>query len=257
MIRYEQKGSAAWIVLDRPEVRNALSAELMQKAAEALSRAQNDAGVRSVVVTGAGTVFSAGADLNEMKAMRTASFDDNVTSALRLSELFHALAASPKPVVARVNGAAVAGALGIVAACDVAVGVQGVSFSFSETKLGIIPAMISPFVIRRIGAARAQRLFLTAESFSAEDALRFGLLDHVVAPAELDATVESICRGLAACAPGALAEVKKLVARVADGSPESHRRFTAEIIARLRAGDEGQEGMAAFLEKRPPKWART
>jgi methylglutaconyl-CoA hydratase len=159
-------------------------------------------------------------------------------------------------VIARVNGPAVAGALGIISACDVAVAIRGISFSFSETRLGIAPAMIAPFVIRRVGAARAQRLFLTAESFSAEDAERMGLVDRVVDPEALDETVESICRDLERCAPGALAAVKELVARVSHGSPEEHRRFTAETIARLRAGDEGQEGMTAFLEKRPPRWAK-
>ncbi|MGH7818356.1 MAG: enoyl-CoA hydratase-related protein [Candidatus Binatia bacterium] len=254
MVRLERKGTAAWIVLDRPEVRNALSAALMKEAADALARSLGDPAVRSIVVTGEGDAFSAGADLREMKAMNAAPYRENVDNALTLSNLFYAIAAAPKPVVARVNGPAVAGALGIVSACDVAIAVEGVKFAFTEARLGIVPAMISPFVVRRIGAAHARRLFLTGESFTAEEAERIGLVDRVVAREALDETVAAVCRDLARSAPGALAEVKTLIARVAEGSPDTHRAYTAEIIARLRAGEEGQEGMAAFLEKRKPRW---
>ncbi|MEA2627263.1 MAG: methylglutaconyl-CoA hydratase [Candidatus Binatota bacterium] len=254
MIRTEQKGSARWIILDRPEVRNALSAALMTALAEALAAAVADDRVRSIVLTGAGNAFSAGADLNEMKAMRGASFEDNVANATTLSQVFHAIAVAPKPVITRVNGPAIAGALGIVAASDVAVAVRGGSFAFTEVRLGIAPAMISPFVVRRIGPARAQRLFLTGERFSAEDAERWGLLDRVVEPADLDPAIDALTAEIEACAPGALREIKPLVARVAHGTADEHRGYTAEMIARLRASDEGQEGMAAFLEKRKPRW---
>ncbi len=257
MITTEQRSSARWIVLDRPEVRNALSAELMTRAAAALAEAVGDPSVRSIVITGAGKAFSAGADLNEMKSMRGASFEDNVANALEVSELFSAIAKAPKPVVARVNGPAVAGALGIISACDVAVAVAGISFAFTESRLGIAPAMISPFVIRRIGAARAQRLFLTGESFGAEEAERIGLVDRVVAAEKLDETVEAISAEFMRCAPGALATVKEIVAHVtAGGTPDSHRRYTAEALAKMRSGAEGQEGFAAFFEKRPPRWAK-
>lgn len=255
MIRTEQRNSARWIVLDRPEVRNALSSELMRRAGEALAAAIEDPSVRSIVVTGAGTIFSAGADLNEMKASRNASLDENVESAIRLSDLFHALADSPKPTIARVNGPALAGGLGIVCACDVAIAVTGLSFSFTEVRIGIAPAMISPFVIRRIGPARAQRLFLTGEAFSSDEAERIGLVDRVVPAEALDETIEGFSRELLRSAPGALAEVKRIVARVSGFDLAAERRFTAETIARLRAGEEGQEGMAAFLEKRKPRWA--
>lgn len=255
MIRIEQRDSARWIILDRPEVRNALCAELMSKAGQALAEGIRDTTVRSIVITGAGPVFSAGADLNEMKAMRGAPLEANQSNAFAISELFYAVTASPKPVIARVNGPAIAGALGIVAACDIAIAVSGISFAFTEARVGIVPAMISPFVIRRIGAARTQRLFLTAERFSAEEAERMGLVDRVVAPEALDNAVESLCRELVSCAPGALAEVKRLIAEVGGAPLDSHRRFTVELIARMRAGEEGQEGMAAFLEKRKPKWA--
>ncbi|MGH7898963.1 MAG: enoyl-CoA hydratase-related protein [Candidatus Binatia bacterium] len=252
----EKKGSAGWIILDRPEMRNALSAELVAKTRHALAQAIADPTVRSIVLAGAGKAFSAGADLNEMKASRNAPFAENVDNALGTSALFYEIAAAPKPVIARVHGPALAGALGIVSACDVTVAAAGVSFAFTEARLGIAPAMISPFVIRRIGPARAQRLFLTGESFSAEQAERFGLIDHVVAPDRLDSTVEEICRDFERCAPGALAAVKEIVAHVLSGSPEENRRYTAEMLAKMRSGEEGQEGMASFLEKRPPRWAK-
>jgi methylglutaconyl-CoA hydratase len=252
----EKKRSAGWITLDRPEARNALSAELVLAARDALRQAVADPAVRSIVIAGAGKAFSAGADLNEMKATRDASFEENVENALATSALFYEIGAAPKPVIARIHGPALAGALGIISACDVAVAASGVSFAFTEVRLGIAPAMISPFVIRRIGPARAQRLFLTGETFSAEAAATWGLVDRVVAPDELDATVEAICRDFERCAPGALAAVKRIVARVAEDDAESNRRFTAEQLATMRVGDEGQEGMAAFFEKRPPRWAK-
>lgn len=256
VVRTEQRGSARWIVLDRPEIRNALSAALVAQARDALREAVADPTVRAVVVTGAGAAFSAGADLNEMKASRQDTFQENVDNALQTSSLFYDIAGSPKPVVARVNGAARAGALGIICACDVTVAVRGISFAFTEARLGIAPAMISPFVIRRIGAARAQRLFLTGETFGAEEAERFGLIDHLVEAEKLDETVETVCRDLEGCGPQALAAVKQIVAHVLEDTAEGNRRFTAEMLARMRAGDEGQEGMAAFFEKRPPRWTR-
>ena len=256
VVRTENRGSARWIVLDRPEIRNALSAELVRQAREALAAAIADPAVRSIVITGAGKAFSAGADLNEMKASRDATFDENVANALHTSSLFYEIAAAPKPVIARIHGPAMAGALGIISSCDVTIAASGISFAFTEARLGIAPAMISPFVIRRVGAARAQRLFLTAEMFSAEDAERFGLIDRVVAPGELDATVEAVCRDLEKAAPGALRAVKEIVARVTTASAEETRRYTAEMLAKMRSGEEGQEGMAAFFEKRPPRWAR-
>jgi methylglutaconyl-CoA hydratase len=256
MVLREKKGSAAWITLNRPEIRNALSAELIMETREALRQSLADPSVRSIVLAGAGKAFSAGADLNEMKATRNASFQENVDNALGTSALFYEIAAAPKPVIARIHGTAMAGAVGMISACDIAVAVTGVSFAFTEVRLGIAPAMISPFVIRRVGAARAERLFLTGESFSAEDAERFGLIDRVVPPEKLDETVESICRDFERCAPGALASVKEIVAHVLAGTPEENRSFTAEMLAKMRAGDEGQEGMAAFFEKRPPRWAK-
>lgn len=255
MIRIEQKGSARWIVLARPEIRNALSAKLMIKASCALEDAVRDASVRSIVLAGDGPAFSAGADLNEMKEMRQATQDENVVNALALSNLFYAIAHAPKPVITRIHGPAIAGALGMIAASDYAVALRSVSFAFTEVRIGIAPAMISPFIVWRIGAPRARRLFMTGERFSADEAARMGLIDRVVDENEIDDVIESICRGFEECGPQAVAAAKRIANRVADGPPETHRRYTAELIAQLRASDEGQEGMAAFLEKRKPRWA--
>ena len=256
VVRTEQRGKARWIVLNRPEIRNALSAELIREMKEALQSAVDDPSVRSVVITGEGSAFSAGADLNEMKASRSATFQENVENAMHTSSLFYDITRSPKPVVGRVHGPARAGAVGIISACDVTIAVHGISFAFTESRLGIAPAMISPFVIRRMGPARAQRLFLTGETFSAEDAERFGLIDRLVDADKLDETVEAVCRDFERCGPQALGFVKEIVAHVLEDTAEGNRRYTAEMLARMRSGDEGQEGMAAYLEKRPPHWAR-
>jgi methylglutaconyl-CoA hydratase len=221
---------------------------------DALGRAASDPAVRVVVVCGAGKHFSAGADLNYMKSMRGAGHAANVADALRTQRLFAGLAELPKPVVARVRGAARGGGVGLVAAADVVVAANEASFAFTEVRLGIIPAMISPFVLARIGAARARRLFLTAETFDAEQAEAWGLVDHAVPDEDVDATVAAVCGDLMRGGPTALAETKRLVRAVTSARADEVGPLTADWIARLRAAEEGQEGMAAFLERRAPRW---
>lgn len=254
MITRELEQGVLTLMLSRPEVGNALSPEIVGAMEDALAEAERDPAVRVVVVTGAGKHFSAGADLNYMKSMRGAGHAANVADALRTQRLFAGLAELPKPVVARVHGAARGGGVGLVAAADVVVAANGASFAFTEVRLGIIPAMISPFVIARLGAARARRLFLTAETFDAEQAESWGLVDHAVPDEDLDATVATVCKDLVRGGPTALAETKRLVRAVVATPPGDVGALTADWIARLRAADEGQEGMSAFLEKRPPRW---
>ena len=254
MVTREVAGGVMTLTLNRPEVGNALSPELIGAMEEGLAAASTDPAVRVVVVTGAGKHFSAGADLNYMKSMRGAPHEANVADALRTQRLFDGLADLPKPVVARVHGASRGGGAGLVAAADVVVAANSASFSFTEVRLGIIPALISPFVIARLGAARARRLFLTAETFDAGQAEVWGLVDYAVPEEDLDGTVASVCRDLARGGPNALAEAKKLVRAVVATPAAEVGTLTAEWIARLRAGEEGQEGMTAFLEKRPPRW---
>ncbi len=254
MITREQQDGVLTLMLNRPEVGNALSPEIVTAMEEALAFATSDASVRVVVVTGAGRHFSAGADLNYMKSMRGAGHEANVADALRTQRLFAGLADLSKPVVARVHGAARGGGVGLVAAADVVVASNSATFAFTEVRLGIIPAMISPFVVERLGPARSRRLFLTAETFDAEQGEAWGLVDHAVPDEDLDATVARVCEDLARGGPGALAETKKLVRALRATAPDGVAMLTADWIARLRAGEEGQDGMTAFLEKRPPRW---
>jgi len=247
-------GGVLTLTLDRPEVGNALNADVVERLAAALAGAAADPAVRVVVLTGAGKHFSAGADLNYMKAMRGAGAEANLADARRTQAVFAGIASLPRPVVARVNGAARGGGVGLLAAADVVVAAADASFAFTEVRLGIVPAMIAPFVIARIGVARARRLFLTAETFGAADAQAFGLVDRVAPAAELDAAVAAVVADLVKGGPVALAQAKALVADVVAATPGDVAEMTAALIARLRAADEGQEGMAAFLEKRPPRW---
>jgi methylglutaconyl-CoA hydratase len=254
MITRALENGVLTLMLSRPEVGNALSPELVGAMEAALAAAAGDPAVRVVVVTGAGKHFSAGADLNYMKSMRGAGHEANVADALRTQRLFAGLADLPKPVVARVHGASRGGGVGLVAAADIVVAANNATFAFTEVRLGIIPALISPFVIARLGAARARRLFLTAETFDAEQAEAWGLVDHTEPEQQLDARVAAVCKDLVRGGPNALAETKRLVRDVVAAPPAELGRLTAERIARLRAGEEGQEGMTAFLEKRPPRW---
>ena len=256
MLRIERRDGVATLTLDRPEVGNALDDALVARLGEALAAAAADSAVRVVVVTGAGKVFSAGADLNWMRRMRDAGPAANLEDARRTQAVFASVAELPRPVVACVNGPARGGGVGLLAAADVVVASTEAHFAFSEVRLGIVPAMIAPFVIARVGPARARRLFCTGETFGAADALVWGLVDRVAPPAELDAAVSAVVGDLKKGGPTALAEAKKLVRDVTAADPAAVPALTAELIARLRAGDEGQEGMAGFLEKRPPKWAR-
>jgi methylglutaconyl-CoA hydratase len=254
MITRELEGSVLTLMLARPEVGNALSPDLVGAMEDSLAAAASDPAVRVVVLTGAGKHFSAGADLNYMKSMRGAGHAANVADALRTQRLFAGLAELPKPVVARVQGAARGGGVGLVAAADVVVAANSATFAFTEVRLGIIPAMISPFVVARLGPARARRLFLTAEMFDAEQGEAWGLVDHAVPDEDLDGRVAAVCRDLERGGPTALAETKRLVRSVVATPAEEVGALTADWIARLRAADEGQEGMQAFLEKRPPRW---
>lgn len=256
MVRTELRGEVLWLVLDRPEVGNALDPSLVEGVKSALARAAGDDAVRTIVLTGAGKHFSAGADLNYMKSMRGASPEENEADARRTQAVFAAVAASPKPVVARVQGAARGGGVGLLAAADVVVASSTATFVFTEVRLGIVPAIIAPFVVARTGTALARRLFLTAESFTAAQAVDFGLVDHAVAPEVLDATVERVTDELRRGGPQALREVKRLLADLAGTTPDEAAAITASRIAALRASEEGQEGMSAFLEKRLPCWVR-
>lgn len=259
------------IRLDRPDVHNAFDVELIEALTREFTRAGDDAGcdtaskgsVRGVLLSAAGKSFCAGADLNYMKSIAGYGPDENRADALRLSRMFLAIRQCPVFVLARVQGATLGGGTGLVAACDYVIAAERARFGFSEVKLGIIPSVISPFVLDRIGPAQGRALFPTGMRFDAERALRIGLVDEVVPDDALDEAVERVLGELLSAAPNASREAKALAARVGRHLPldlvEDNPVFTetADGIARLRGGEEGQEGMASFLEKRRPHWVPT
>jgi methylglutaconyl-CoA hydratase len=253
----ERTDGVGRITLDRPEVRNAFDDALIASLAKAFGELDADNSVRVVVLAGNGPAFCAGADLNWMKRMAAYGYDDNLRDARALADMLSVLERMDKPTVARVHGPAFAGGTGLVAACDIAVGTPDAKFCFSEAKLGLSPATISPYVMRAIGPRAASRYFLTAEVFSAEEALRIGLLSALVPAAELDRFIGQLLEHLLAGGAAAHARIKDLVHDVA-GRPidDALKADTARRIAEIRASPEGREGIASFLEKRKPAWKR-
>jgi methylglutaconyl-CoA hydratase len=243
------------MTLNRPDVHNAFDDGLTAELTEGLVRIGKDEGVRAVVLTGAGKSFSAGADLNWMRRMAGYSDEENLADARGLARLMQTLNELPKPTVARVNGAALGGGTGLVACCDIAIASDKASFGTTEVRLGIIPAVIGPYVVAVIGPRQARRLMLTGERIPAIEAARIGLV-HEVVPAEgLDAAVDAVLDHLLKCGPKAITAAKDLV-RDLTGRPITAEIVddTAQRIASLRATAEAREGIAAFLEKRRPAW---
>ena len=255
-LQHLRNGPVVRLRLDRPELHNAFDADLIESLTAALVAIGKDASIRVVVLEAAGASFSAGADLNWMHSMITATQDENRVDALALARLMRTLNELPHPTIARVQGAAFGGGVGLVACCDIAIGSTEAKFGLTESKLGLLPAVISPYVIAAIGARQARRWFASAEWFNAAEAQRIGLL-HVVVPADaLETAVKRQIDLLLKAAPLAASHAKTLVRRV-DGEHDRDKldRDNAELIARLRVSPEGQEGLAAFLEKRTPGWA--
>ena len=252
----ERQGPIGLVTLNRPERHNAFDDALIVELTAALRSMEAEDAVRVVVLSGAGKSFSAGADLRWMKRISGFSKEENVRDAMQLAALMRTLAHLRKPTVARVHGAAYGGGVGLVACCDIAVASHAATFALSEAKLGIIPAVISPYVVAAIGERAARRYFMSGEKFDAGEAWRLGLV-HEIAPddAEMDAKLGEVVDALLACGPAAQREAKELVRAVA-GRPVTSELIqdTAERIARVRASPEGREGVAAFLEKRRAAW---
>lgn len=242
------------VMLNRPEVRNALNDELIDELAAWASSIRKAPDVRVVVLGGAGKTFSAGADVTWMSKAIAYSKEENLRDAERLSALFAALDRLPVPVIGRIQGAALGGGSGLAAVCDVVVADDQAVFGFTEVKLGILPAVISPFVIAKIGRSAARELFLTGARFGAARAREIGLVHAVVPLATLDEAVEGYIREFLTAGPHAIAAAKSLVADVAERTMDEARRLTARAIAERRVSPEGQEGLRAFLEKRKPRW---
>jgi len=255
VVSITRHGPVAELRMHRPEVHNAFDARLIVELTAALEAFGADAHVRVVVLAGSGPSFSAGADLNWMRAMAAASEADNRADALALARLMRALDELPKPTIARVHGAAFGGGVGLVACCDIAIGVSEARFGLTESRLGLLPAVISPYVIAAIGARQARRWFASAEVFDAATALRLGLLHEVVSTDALDVAVEHQAALLLKAGPVASARAKRLIADVAtECDLDARDAANADLIARLRVSPEGQEGLTAFLDKRPPAW---
>lgn len=254
-IEVREQGAVLTIALNRPESHNAMNPAMISGLAAAFKTAAARDAVRVVVLTGNGRSFCAGADLSFMRAAADYTFEDNVQDAKTIFDLMRTVDEFPKPVVGRINGAAIGGGLGLVACCDITVAVARAKFGLSEVRLGIVPAVISPFVLAKIGVGNGRELFLTGERFDAARAQQIGLVQHVAADeADLDAIVQERVRQLLQAAPGAQAAAKELIRTVAYQQKEAVRTYTANLIARRRAGEEGKEGMSSFLQKRKPWW---
>ena len=246
---YEIRNRAAWIRMNRPESRNALSAELLGELSRHLQTAMDDPGVRAVVLTGSGSAFCAGADLKD----RGAGVADG-TGKNDFVEILKQMREGPKPVICAINGHAFGGGIGLVAAADIAIAVRGAKFAFSEVRIGVIPAIISVVVLPKLGEHHAMRLFVTGERFSAAEALEYGLLHRVVDDHDLASAVQAEIDAIVKGAPNAVAAAKRLVREIPRLAPDDAYAVAAEKIAKLFASAEAAEGMAAFAQKRPPSW---
>lgn len=249
-----RQAAVARVTLNRPEVRNAFNDQMLEDLQEAFSAIRDDPDLRVVVLTGEGECFCAGADLHWMKRMVDYTYEESYQDSLKLAGMLHEIYTFPKPVIGRINGPAIGGGTGLVAVCDIAVASEDAVFAFTETKLGLTPATISPYLLKRMGERNLREYFLTAERFSATRAAEMGLVNAVVPAVELDATVDAKIQMILTGGPGALAAAKKLIHEISERSLDENGPYTAEEIARLRTSEEGQEGMNAFLGKRKPRW---
>ncbi len=251
----ERRGAVEYVALNRPDVRNAFNEHVIAELAHWAHAAHRDAGLRAVVLAGAGKVFSAGADAAWMAKMAGYSQEENVRDARAGAEMFLAINTIPAIVIGRIHGAALGGGSGLAAVCDIVVADEGAVFGFTETKLGILPAMISPYVLNKIGASSARELFLTGMRFDAARARDIGLVHQVVPLTQLDDAVAAYVKEALSAAPTAVARSKALIPRVLGRAPEDVIDITAEAIAAQRVSPEGQDGLHAFLNKRTPSWA--
>lgn len=253
-LQLECGDGVARVALARTDVHNAFDDTLIAELTATLESLDRDPEVRVVVLTGRGASFSAGADLGWMRRMAQASADENRADALRLAKLMHTLDGLSKPTIARVNGAAFGGGVGLVACCDIAIASETAKFALSEVKLGLVPAVISPYVIAAIGAREARRWFQSGETFDAAVAQRIGLVHEAVHAESLEQVVQHQCDLLLKAGPVAVKEAKALIRRAQAADADALDSENAELIARLRVSPEGQEGLGAFLDKRRPAW---
>jgi methylglutaconyl-CoA hydratase len=254
VLERSQEGKVAYVRLNRPDVRNAFNAELIAALTQTFDELAVDSGVRAIVLSGEGKVFCGGADVLWMRDSLDLSFEQNIDDARAMSDMFRAIDRCPKAVIGKIHGAALGGGAGLVSVCDIAVASSDAAFGFTEVKLGIIPAVISPFVLSKIGVSNARALFLTGERFDAKRAHHIGLVHEVVVADTLDVSIERIVNEILTAGPSALAAAKELISRVRETSYTESRQLTAEAIAKQRITLEGQDGLRAFLERRKARW---
>lgn len=255
-ITVSSQASIARVTLARPDVRNAFNAEVIRELRENFTALSDDPHVRAVVLAGEGLSFCGGADINWMRGALALSYDENVADAEAMSAMFRAIDRCKKPVIGRIHGAALGGGSGLTAVCDIAIASDDALFGFTEVKLGIIPAVISPFVLAKIGESHARALFLTGERFNAARALHIGLVHAVVPSADLDSAVDATIEQIMSAGPQAVAAAKALVPRVLAATYDDTLSITANAIAKQRTSDEGQEGLHAFLDRRKATFAK-
>jgi methylglutaconyl-CoA hydratase len=255
-IQVTTDGAVARVTLARPDVRNAFNAEVIRELRDAFLALSTDPSIRVVVLAGEGKSFCGGADVNWMRGALALTYEKNVADAEAMSDMFRAIDCCSKPVIGRIHGAALGGGAGLTAVCDIAIAADDTTFGFTEVKLGIIPAVISPFVLAKIGQSHARALFLTGERFNARHALAIGLVHQLVDEDDLDKTIGRIARELLTSGPNAVAAAKTLIARVTAATYDETRGITASMIAQQRTSEEGQEGLHAFLERRSASFAQ-
>ena len=253
-VSVKKDGSVARVSFCRPEIHNAFNDTLIYELTDVFTSLKTDRSLRVIVLTGEGKSFCAGADLNWMRRVKDYSFEKNLEEALALANLFYLIYTTPLPVIGRINGAAIGGGTGFVAVCDIAVAAESARFSFSEVKIGVVPACIGPYVIRKIGEGKAREFFISGERLTAAEAFRIGLVNRVYPDTGLDDEVNKLVGTVLSSGPHAITMAKELISNIPLMTPEQFRPYTAEMIARLRKSDEGQEGMDAFLNKRKPNW---
>lgn len=253
-IKFIKEGKVGNIIFNRPKIHNAFNSLVIDEMLQLFDSLEKDSDLRVIVITGEGKSFCAGADLNWMRSVINQSFEENLIESNRLAELFYKVYSFKLPVIGKINGAAIGGGTGFVAVCDIAIAAESAKFSFSEVKIGVVPACIGPYVIKKMGEGKARELFITGERMLAKRAFEVGLVNKYVEDDKLDSAVNELVHTIISSGPEAVSMAKKLVSEVPSMLPEQFKPYTAEMIAKLRISDEGQEGMDAFLNKRKPKW---
>ena len=253
-LRLTRQGPVTRVALDRPDVRNAFNDEMLVDLVEAFDAIRDDPEVRVAVLTGEGPCFCSGADVNWMKRVVDYTQQENYEDSLRLALMLNKIYSCPKPVIARINGPAIGGGTGLVAVCDIAIADDAAVFGITETKLGVIPAAISPYLLKRMGERNLKEFTLTGERFKAPRAVELGLINASVPAADLDAAVDSRIEKILTGGPEALAASKELIRGIAERSLEDNGPYTANLITQRRMSAEGQDGMNAFLQKAKPRW---